>query len=187
MVHFIFRLYVLLKKVGAMPLWVWFLVTNGVYLLMVFGTIPHLEGLAGGLPILDMRSEGYGVNDVVALYEALGSEGVRFYLWVQLPIDFVYPLLFMITYAMLLSRLLSLLSLDRGGFSAVVLLPFVTMMLDYVENICTLIAFNSIDSLSEVLCEIGSRATQGKIVMGMVTFAAIVLLGTVWLFKKIRK
>ena len=47
-------------------------------------SIPHLQKLSQGLPILDIRAGGYTLEEVQALYTALGSEGRSYYLFPQL-------------------------------------------------------------------------------------------------------
>lgn len=56
-------------------IWIIFIVANLLYSLMIFMSIPHLQKLSQGLPILDMRAGGYTLEEVQALYTALGSEG----------------------------------------------------------------------------------------------------------------
>ena len=56
-------------------IWIIFIVANLLYSLIIFMSIPHLQKLSQGLPILDIRSGGYTLEEVQALYTALGSEG----------------------------------------------------------------------------------------------------------------
>jgi len=59
-----------------------------VYLLMVFGSLAEIERITG-VRAFDMRPTGYSFADALALISALGEEGRRFYLTVQIPLDTV--------------------------------------------------------------------------------------------------
>ena len=76
-------------------------------------SIPHLQKLSQGLPILDIRSGGYTLEEVQALYTALGSEGRSYYLFPQLFFDIFYPGLFAVTYTWIIIRLLQQLSIQN--------------------------------------------------------------------------
>ena len=58
-------------------IWIIFIVANLLYSLIIFMSIPHLQKLSQGLPILDIRAGGYTLEEVQALYTALGSEGAK--------------------------------------------------------------------------------------------------------------
>ena len=72
-------------------LFVIWLLTGALYLLMLLWSLPHLTQIAGGLPMFDMRPGGYSYPEAQALLMALGTEGRGFYLAVQHRLDTLFP------------------------------------------------------------------------------------------------
>uniref|UniRef100_UPI003565F8B0 hypothetical protein n=1 Tax=Sulfitobacter sp. TaxID=1903071 RepID=UPI003565F8B0 len=72
------------------------LAAAGFYLLMIFGTLAHIETLSGLRPF-DMRPSGYSAELANSLIDALGSSGRWYYLTRQIPLDLVYPSLMALT------------------------------------------------------------------------------------------
>ena len=88
-------------------------------------SVPWMKGLAGGLPILDMRP-GYSENAVHALFDALGETGRRAYLHLLWTVDLILPALF----GLFLS-----IAIRRGAFRRLSWIPFLASVCDYGENI----------------------------------------------------
>ena len=96
----------ILKRSSGKNVLLLFLLTNIVYVIMVAFTIPRVANFAQGMKLLDMLPAGYTLEYVQELFTALGEEGRHVYLHLQLPIDMIYPLLFAISYCLLLAWLL---------------------------------------------------------------------------------
>jgi hypothetical protein len=69
------------------------LATAIIWLVMNLVTVPHLQGLSGGLAIFDMRPLGYDLESAKTLLNALGLEGKSYYLDRQQALDSVFPAL----------------------------------------------------------------------------------------------
>ncbi|CEN41485.1 conserved hypothetical protein [Capnocytophaga canimorsus] len=108
------------KYFAPTKLWLYFIITMSVYLLMVFITIPTLNRLANGLDIIDVLPF-YDGEYVVRLLEYLESEGRHYYLYKQLPVDMLYPLLYAFTYRKILKHFIDKLNFKRVRW--VVFLP----------------------------------------------------------------
>ena len=80
-----------------------FIITMIVYLTMLFYTIPAVERFASGKALFDLSPTGYSYEYAISLLKALGHEGRNIYLNLQLPMDFIYPGLFAISYSLLLA------------------------------------------------------------------------------------
>ena len=78
-----------------------FIVTMTIYLLMLSYTIPMVESFAPNTAIFDLSPSGYSYQHATSLLKELGSEGRQVYLSRQLPLDFIYPGLFAISYSLL--------------------------------------------------------------------------------------
>ena len=80
-----------------------FILTNLVYVFMLTITIPKTMGFSKGMKLLDMMPIGYDLNYVSELFSSLGEIGRKTYLTYQIPVDMIYPLLFGLTYSLLLA------------------------------------------------------------------------------------
>lgn len=79
-----------------------FIITTAVYMLIIFYSIPAVTEQAPGVKIFDLSPSGYNEDYAEKLLVAIGSTGREIYLARQLPIDFIYPVLFSMTYSLML-------------------------------------------------------------------------------------
>lgn len=154
-----------------------FVITQVVYLVMVFTTLPHLRGLAGGINPFDMSPGGYDVDYAIHFLEAIGPGGRAFYLTRQIPLDLIYPGLFSITYAIVwrwfYAKLFTLPSMLLAG----TLLPILAGLSDYAENGLIIAMITKFPELSETLVTTASILTITKSVASTIYF--MLLLGLV--------
>ena len=80
-----------------------FILTNVIYLFMLLVTIPKTMEFSNGMKLLDMLPTGYNQDYVNKLFSTLGENGREIYLTTQIPVDMIYPLLFGLTYSLLLA------------------------------------------------------------------------------------
>lgn len=105
------------------------------YVLMLTLTIPSVMGHAGGMKLLDMMPLGYNIAYVDTLFSSLDEVGRNAYLYRQIPLDMIYPLLFAISFCLLLAYFLNKLNKLQTPFLYICLLPLVAGAADYAENI----------------------------------------------------
>ncbi len=76
-----------------MPRIFWFLFAAmlAAWLSMNFWTVPRIEGLAGGLRLLDMRFTGYSFEEAQIFIATIGDYGAELYLGAQYWLDMVFP------------------------------------------------------------------------------------------------
>ncbi len=160
------------------------LAAAGVYLMMIFVTLAHIEAVSGLRPF-DMRPGGYSAELAHALITDLGPSGRRYYLTRQIPLDLVYPALMALTLVSLLkwlgSRDVSQRLVRLGTW-----LSIAAAIADYLENagICVMIL-----SWPDIPANTVLAASVASIVKSGLTTAAvlIVLLGAgLWAYKRIR-
>ena len=89
------------KPSGQLVLWL-FGITNCVYLAIILYSIPAVLEQAPEMKLFDMSPGGYSYEYATELLEVIGPEGREKYLRLQLPIDFIYPGLFAVTYTLML-------------------------------------------------------------------------------------
>jgi len=112
-----------------------FIVANIVYVLMLTVTIPNVMEHTEGMKLLDMMPLGYDSEYVDSLFSTLGQVGRDSYLYRQIPLDMLYPILFGISFCLVLAYFLNKLNKLRAPFLYLCLLPLLAGAADYAENI----------------------------------------------------
>lgn len=118
---------------GKKVLWL-FVITNLVYAIMLLLTIPKTMKYSNGMKLLDMMPMGYDSEYIHSLFEALGENGRHAYLYVQLPVDLIYPFLFGISYCLLIGYFLKKIDKITTAYFYLCLLPIIAGTADYFEN-----------------------------------------------------
>jgi hypothetical protein len=137
-----------LKGKTIIPL---FLLAGIIYTIMMTITIPKVMSYSGGMKILDMMPTGYNIAYVNALLTTLGEEGRNTYLYNQIPLDLIYPLLFGASLCLILAYILRKLEKLEGHLYYVCLLPLFAALFDYCENIGVIAMLNSYPNNSNIL------------------------------------
>ncbi len=125
-----------------------FVLATMVYVLMLVITIPRVMSFSKGMKLLDMMPTGYDLEYVNTLFNTLGQEGRDAYLNNQIPLDMIYPLLFGISFCLVLAYFLNKLNKLKSPFIYLCLLPIIAGTADYLENIGIIILLNSYPDLS---------------------------------------
>jgi len=157
-----------------------FLLTNVVYVIMVAITIPRVANFANGMKLLDMLPAGYNLEYVQELFTALGEEGRHFYLSVQLPIDMIYPLLFAISFCLLLAWLLQKINKQHGRLFYLCYLPLIAGAADYLENIGIITLLKHFPDITQQAVQITSLFSVLKSTATSLYFV-LLLLVLIWL------
>jgi hypothetical protein len=123
------------ENINGRKVLILFILTNICYVFMLTITIPKVMSFSGGMKLLDMVPTGYGVEYVNSLLNVLGDNGRYAYLFNQLPVDMVYPILFAITYPLVLAFFLNKLKKLDSYLFYFCLLPLFSGFFDYCENI----------------------------------------------------
>lgn len=119
-------------------------ITTVLYLVLMLGTIPHLTELAQGQAILDAVPFGYDTAYVKSLFTSLSEQGRNFYIFVQLPLDFIYPPLLGYTgYLLIRASKIKYAALRRVLY----LFPIFAFVFDYLENIGVFVLLQSFPKL----------------------------------------
>ena len=112
-----------------------FILTNLVYTFMLTVTIPKTMKFSNGMKLLDMMPTGYDLNYVNELFTSLGENGRLTYLTNQIPVDMIYPLLFGLSYCLLMGYFLKKLNKLNSPYSYLCIIPIIAGITDYLENI----------------------------------------------------
>ena len=160
-----------------------FALTMAVYFTMLSYSIPAVTAFTPELPIFDLSPLGYSFNYANELLDTLGAEGRNLYLYTQLPLDFIYPGLFSITYSLLLVWLLGKTFNVNSKIYYLALVPFLAGVFDYVENIFIIKMINSFPDLQVNTVKIASTFSILKSSFTTVFFI-LLMVGFALLFKQ---
>ncbi|CAA0092542.1 Uncharacterised protein [BD1-7 clade bacterium] len=139
-----------------------FVITNLVYASMLVYSLPLVSSYAPESVLFDMSPTGYSYHQAVALLTSLGVDGRSAYLTVQLPLDFIYPGMFSVSYALLITWLLKQYTPEDSKLFYIAFIPFVAGGFDYLENIGIIAMLKNFPHVSENLVTTTSALTIVK-------------------------
>ena len=142
------------KNIGGWKVFFLFVLTNIVYVIMLTITIPKVMGFSGSMKILDMMPSGYTPEYVTSLFITLGEKGRFVYLHYQLPVDMVYPLLFGVSSCLILAYFLNKLGKLDSPLYYICLIPLLSGLFDYGENIGIITMLNTFPNNSLFVTQI---------------------------------
>ncbi len=151
------------------------LVLNGVlWAVMFFGTLAHLQLLAGGAAPFDIRPLGYSYKEAHAFLAAIGEQGRAYYLNPELVLDTFYPPFYAVSRVLALWWLTMPGRLHDGATPlrwrwTLVAVPIVMASLDGVENVCIATMLWTWPDLSPGLVQVSSLATRLKFIAAALT------------------
>ena len=144
-------------------------------------TIPKVVAYANGKRLLDMMPTGYDLDYVKALFNALGPQGRDTYIYRQLPVDMVYPLLFGVSYCLVFAYFLKKLKKFHSKLFYFCLLPLFAGVADYLENIGILNLLANYPNLTSDMVRTVSVFSLAKSVITtlyfMILLVALIFLG----------
>ncbi|NOZ46794.1 MAG: hypothetical protein GXO79_08420 [Chlorobi bacterium] len=153
-----------------------FILTNSVYVFMLTVTIPKTMEFSNGMKLLDMMPMGYDLNYVSELFNSLGEIGQEVYLTNQIPVDMVYPLLFGLTYCLLLAYFLKKLNKLNSSFIYLCLIPIIAGIADYLENFGIIAMLKNYPELTEVAVKTTSSFSLIKSISTSVFFIVLIVM-----------
>ena len=160
---------------GKKVFWL-FVVTQIVYFTMIFVTIPKLSSAGNNLKIFDVRPAGYTFSEAFHLLNLLGENGRDAYLFQQIPLDLVYPGLFIISNCLIMAYFLNKLNVLNNTYISLTLIPVASGLFDYLENYCIISMLNSYPDLSENTVQVASFFTISKSVLTTIYFIVLIII-----------
>ena len=162
-----------------------FILTNSVYVFMLTVTIPKTMGFSNGMKLLDMMPQGYDLNYVSELFKSLGENGRETYLTNQIPVDMIYPLLFGLSYGLLLAYFLKKLKKLNTQYIYLCLIPIIAGIADYLENFGIIAMLKSYPELLEIAVKTTSSFSLVKSISTSVLFIVLIIILIILGFKTI--
>lgn len=162
-----------------------FILTSLIYAIMLAITIPEVMRFSEGMQLLDMIPTGYDAAYVAALLDTLGEQGRNAYLFRQLPMDMVYPLLFGVTYCLVLAYFLKKLGKVDGYFFYICFLPLFAALFDYAENFGIISLLTSYPDQSIALSRITNVFSVLKSLLTTIYFILLIIVVLVFALKNL--
>lgn len=141
------------KNLEGRKILVLFILTNIIYAVMLTITIPKVVSFAGGMKLPDMMPTGYTPEYVNLLLNTLGEKGRHAYLFMQIPVDMVYPFFFGLSYCLVLAYFLNKIEKYNSNLFYLCFLPLFAGLFDYFENIGLITILNSFPDNSILLSQ----------------------------------
>jgi hypothetical protein len=161
----------------------------GIYLLIAGLILPNviknIEELAGHpIEILDLQIFGYSPQRAFEILDNQSKQGREVYMAAELSADIVYPFIYSILFSSILFFFVKKVNLLEKPFGKVIFLPFLTLALDWIENVFIVSILINYDSHPTNLVTIASIFTLLKwSSIGLILLSFLGLLGCL-IFKK---
>ncbi len=163
-----------------------FVLTQLIYFGMLNITIPHVRDYADGMELLDLKPTGYAATYAHDLLDNLGEDGRHAYLTQQIPLDLVYPGLFAVTYALMLTWLIRYSFGAKSKLHYLAYVPIIGGLFDYLENVGIIVLLVRYPNFSNTVAHVTSAFSMGKSLFTTLFFIVLTIsLGTA-LMKKFR-
>lgn len=153
-----------------------FILTNVVYTFMLTVTIPKTMEFSNGMKLLDMMPTGYDLNYVSELFSSLGENGRLTYLTNQIPVDMIYPLLFGLSYCLLLGYFLKKLNKLNSPYTYLCLIPIIAGIADYLENFGIITMLKNYPELKETTVYATNIFSVIKSISTSIFFIALIVI-----------
>lgn len=182
------KIYTLIDKTSKKP-FIFILIG----LLIVFNILMNAPGLPTSTPSMqkisptftpfDLQAQGYAVESFTSDLNKLGTEGRSIYKNFML-CDIFFPAIYALTFA---SLIFLVFRNRKNWLKFLFLIPLLTGLADYVENIFISISFAGYPSSSHLAVSLASFATQTKMFFNVLLILTLLLTLVTWiasLFKK---
>jgi hypothetical protein len=163
-----------------------FILTMAVYFFMLMYSIPKVESFAPGIALFDLSPSGYSYDYAIELLDTLGETGRTVYLTQQLPVDFIYPGLFAISYSLLLTWLFAKSFDPQAWIYYLTLVPILGGLFDYLENIGIILMINTFSNVSPGLVTMSNIFTVLKSMFTTVFFILLMIGFVAWMISLFR-
>ncbi len=158
-----------------------YIAQNALFYLMTLVILPAVERDLGGLRVLDMAKQGYDGSYAAALISAMSDASKAIYLRVQMPLDFLYPLVMASVFLLIFAKVWP--KYWHIGLA----LPLLLVVFDWAENACIIIMFTS-PGIIGGLAPVSSFFTQAKMIVGDYALFYLALLSIgVAIFRRVRQ
>jgi hypothetical protein len=132
---------------------IFFTFSTSIYIIMLTITIPQIMAISE-MNILDMMPTGYPPKYVNELMLTLGETDRHLYLFHQIPLDMVYPLLFGISNTLIIAFLLKKIKIFDNKLIYLCFIPIIAGMFDYSENVGIIMILKNYPNNTDILSQV---------------------------------
>ena len=152
-----------------------FIASHAVLLIMMTFTFPRINKQIGG-PAFDLRPAGYSASEARSILGNLNDQTIDLYLFPQLTLlDIMYPFLLALFLSSFLFRLLRLTKKKSKLNSILLLVPFIAVIFDYLENTCIILMITESVEITESFVQTSSTFSILKGVFTSIAWISILL------------
>ncbi len=144
---------------------------------------PSMQKISPSFTPFDLQAKGYTAESFTADLNNLGKEGRNIYRNFML-CDIFFPAIYALTFS---SLIFLVLGASKSWLRWLFLIPLLTALFDYVENIFIAISFVGFPSPDHVAVNLASGATQIKMIFNILLVLSLLVTIGVWLAGIIRK
>jgi len=116
---------------------VYFVLAMIVYVIMMTYSLPKIQEETNGIQAFDLRPSGYTVLEGQRILDSISDEGRSIYQFIQLPMDFFFPLFFFLFLFNILGAMFEGTRLFELRWFTITVMVF-----DYLENIGIYVLLN---------------------------------------------
>lgn len=164
-----------IRNLNGKKILILFILTSIVYVIMLTITIPKVMNFAGGMKLLDMLPTGYSADYVNSLLSALGPDGRNAYLFQQIPLDFLYPCLFGVTYCLLFAFIINKLGKQDSLLFYLCFIPVFAGIFDYLENIGIIVMLKNYPDNSTTMLQLTNTFSILKSSLTTIYFVILII------------
>lgn len=130
-----------------------------IFQIMTRYIFPIIEYDLGDYHLLDMVKQGYDANYVTKILSLMNERSKDMYLHVQMPLDFLYPLIMATVYFLVFAKVW------KKYWHVFCVLPVLLVLFDWAENISIILMFTHSNLIDNVV-SFSSFFTQTKSIIG---------------------
>ena len=164
-----------------------FIVSHLVILSMMLFTFPVINNQIG-TKVFDMQSFGYSVSTAESIVNNLNTQTTDLYLFPQLTLlDVLYPFLLALFLSSFIFRLFLITKTKNKANSILLIVPFLAMGFDYLENTCIILMISKSIEMSESFVLLSSSFTVLKGTLTSIAWLSILIYSIKWLKLRIKE
>ena len=164
-----------------------FIASHLVILSMMLFTFPVINNQIG-TKAFDMQSFGYSVSTAESIVNNLNTQTTDLYLFPQLTLlDVLYPFLLALFLSSFIFRLFLITKTKNKANSILLIVPFLAMGFDYLENTCIILMISKSIEISESFVLLSSSFTVLKGTLTSIAWLTILIYSIKWLILRINE
>ena len=170
----------LLKTSSIKNIIILFVASHLILLVIMTYTLPVINNQIG-TTVFDLQPFGYSVSVAESIINKIDDQTADLYIFPQLTLlDLFYPVLLALFLSSLLFRLSSLTESKSRMTSILLIIPYIAMLFDYVENVFILLMISKSIDPTEIIVLLSSTSTILKGVFTSMTWIAILVYAVKW-------